>query len=91
MERRTLATFAKQWPWSTISFCITSPQISFENYPNEEIPMEKVINIIVWDLLRIIEYPKRGFQTYQEVPENVLQAYKRLVELWFTKHPLKEI
>ncbi len=91
MERRTLATFAKQWPWNNISFYITSPQIDLENYPNAIFPMEEVINIIVWELQRIIEYPKKWFQTYQEVPENVLKAYKGLIELWFTRHLLKEI
>lgn len=85
MERRTFATFSKQWPWENIIFYVTSPQISFEDYPNEEIPMEKVIDIMVWDLQRISEYPKMWFQIPQEVPTEVMQAYERLVELWFTK------
>ncbi len=85
MERRTLATFLKQRPWSNVSFSVTSPQISFENYINGEIPAEKIIDIMVWDLQRIIEYPNKWFQIYQEVPENIISAYKRLMALWFTK------
>ena len=83
MERRSLATFEKNWPGK--QFVVTSPQISFEDYPTTDIPMEKVINIMVGDLQRIKIYPAKGFQTYQEIPDNVWQAYERLVELGFDK------
>lgn len=83
MERRSLATFEKNWPGK--QFVVTSPQISFEAYPNKEIPMEKVINIMVGDLQRIKIYPAKGFQTYQEIPAEVWQAYERLVALGFDK------
>src|SRR3954463_9464899 len=83
MERRSYATFAKNWPGK--KFVVTSPQISFESYPTEEIPLEQVINIMVGDLQRIKIYPEKGFQTYQEIPEGVWQAYERLVELGYDK------
>lgn len=86
MERRTFVTFSKQWPWDNVLFYVTSPQISFENYPNKEIPMEEVIDIMIWDLQRIREYPKKWFQISQEVPLKVMQAYEKLIELWFTKN-----
>lgn len=83
MERRSLATFEKNWPGK--SFVVTSPQITFEEYPTDEIPLDKVINIMVGDLQRIKIYPEKGFQTYQEIPEDVWLAYERLVELGFDK------
>jgi len=83
MERRSLATFEKNWPGK--QFVVTSPQISFEDYPTEDIPLEKVINIMVGDLQRIKIYPEKGFQTYQQIPDDVWQAYERLVELGFDK------
>jgi uncharacterized SAM-binding protein YcdF (DUF218 family) len=83
MERRSLATFEKNWPGK--SFVVTSPQIAFEEYPNEEIQLEQVINIMVGDLQRIKIYPQKGFQTYQEIPEDVWQAFERLVEQGFNK------
>lgn len=83
MERRSLATFEKNWPGK--SFVVTSPQISFEDYPTEEIPLEKVINIMVGDLQRIKIFPAKGFQTYQQIPDDVWRAYERLVELGFDK------
>ena len=88
MERRSLATFAKNWPGKT--FVVTSPPISFENYPTKEIPLEQVIHIMVGDLQRIKVYPKKGFQTAQEIPDDVWQAYERLVALGFDKQLIKD-
>ncbi|MEO8822095.1 MAG: YdcF family protein [Ginsengibacter sp.] len=88
MERRSYATFKKHWPDKKL--LVTSPQISFEDYPNEEIPMERVINIMVGDLQRIKEYPAKGFQVYQEIPGDVWNAFEKLVALGFDKHLMKE-
>lgn len=88
MERRTFATFKKVWPEK--NFIVTSPPIPFENYPNEEISKDKVINIMVGDLQRIKIYPERGFQIFQDIPPNVWSAYEKLVELGYTKHLVKE-
>lgn len=87
MERRSFATIRKVWPGPEIM--VTSPQISFEDYPTIEIPVERVINIMVGDLERIIEYPSKGFQVPQDVPENVMQAFQFLKKEGFTKHLIK--
>ena len=88
MERRSYATFKKHWPDKKL--IVTSPVISFEEYPNDEIPLERVINIMVGDLQRIIEYPAKGFQVPQEVPDNVLHAFERLIELGYDNHLMKD-
>ena len=88
MERRSYATFKKHWPNKKL--IVTSPQISFEDYPTEEIPLERVINIMVGDLQRIIIYPAKGFQVYQEVPPDVRDAYEQLIALGFNKHMMRE-
>lgn len=88
MERRSYATFKKHWPEKKL--LVTSPQISFEEYPNEEIPMERVINIMVGDLQRIKMYPAKGFQVYQEIPGDVWEAFEQLVALGFDKHLMKK-
>ena len=88
MERRSLATFKKHWPEKELM--VTSPQISFEDYSNEEIPMERVINIMVGDLQRILLYPEKGFQIYQEIPADVWQANEELIALGFDQHLVKE-
>jgi len=84
MERRSYATFKKHWPDKKL--IVTSPQISFEAYPTDEIPMERVINIMVGDLQRIRIYPAKGFQIPQDIPDKVWAAYERLVQWGFTKH-----
>ena len=84
MERRSFATFKKHWPDKKL--IVTSPQISFLDYPNEEISMDRVINIMVGDLQRIKLYPPRGFQIYQEIPAEVWEAYEELIALGYTKH-----
>lgn len=84
MERRSYATFKKHWPAKELF--VTSPQISFEAYPTEEIPLEKVINIMVGDMQRIKLYAAKGFQVEQEIPDNVWQAFEELVALGFNEH-----
>lgn len=87
MERRSYATFKKRWPDKKL--IVTSPQISFKNYPNDEISIEDLINIMVGDLQRIKIYPEKGFQIFQEIPNDVWQAYEQLVKLGYDKHLLR--
>jgi uncharacterized SAM-binding protein YcdF (DUF218 family) len=87
MERRSYATFKKHWPEKKI--IATSPQIPLLKYPNNEISLEKVINIMVGDLQRIMIYPEKGFQVFQEIPEEVQDAYEKLVQLGFNEHLIK--
>ena len=87
MERRSYATFKRHWPDKKL--LVTSPQISFTEYPTADIPLERVINIMVGDLQRISIYPGKGFQIYQEIPPAIWQAYEQLVALGFDKHLVK--
>lgn len=84
MERRTYATFKKVWPEK--DFIVTSPLLSFEEYTKDEAFKELTINVMVGDLQRIKEYPAKGFQIVQEIPENVWSAYEQLVAMGYTKH-----
>ena len=88
MERRAYATVKRWWPDREI--LVTSPQFSFADYPNEEISREDVIHIMVGDLQRIREYPARGFQIPQEIPEEVQRAYQELIRLGYTGHMIGE-
>ena len=87
MERRSFATFKKHWPDKKL--IVTSPQISFENYPNAEIPAEQVINIMAGDLQRIKVYAEMGFQIYQEIPSDVWRAYEQLVSSGYDEHLIR--
>jgi hypothetical protein len=41
---------------------------------------------MVGDLQRIRNYPDRGFQIHQDIPENVWQAYEALVLAGYDKY-----
>jgi len=88
MERRTWATFKKVWPQKIIT--VTSPPISFEDYPNRSISKRDVIAIMLSDLQKIALYPKKGFQIRQRIPKKVLDCYRRLVKLGYTEHLVRE-
>ena len=87
MERRTYATFRKQWPEPDC--LVTSPLISYEEYSKDENFKKRFINVMVGDLIRIKEYPKLGFQIEQEIPNEVWEAGQKLVRLGFDKYTLK--
>lgn len=84
MERRAWATFKKQWP--EVEVITTSPQISYEDYPKGYIGKDAMISVMVGDLQRVIEYPKRGYQIEQIVPKDVLDAYNQLISLGFVQY-----
>ncbi|KAI0882014.1 DUF218 domain-containing protein [Annulohypoxylon maeteangense] len=86
MERRTYATFKKQWPDPNTKITVTSPQFKWNEYPNESNPENLVINIAVGDLIRIREYPLKGFQIPQDIPGNVWEAAQRLIRAGYNSH-----
>ena len=87
MERRSYATFKKHWPDKNL--LVTSPQMAFDEYATDDIPLPRVINIMVGDLQRIRFYPAKGFQVHQGIPAEVWDAYERLVQLGFDQHLMK--
>lgn len=87
MERRSYATFKKHWPHKNL--LVTSPLLSFEEYPTNDIPVDKLINMMVGDLQRIKLYPEKGFQVYQEIPYEVWEAYEELVAMGYDKQLVK--
>lgn len=94
MERRTYATFMKQWPGISskegeqrFKFTVASPQLEFSEYPDEHNPRELIINLMVGDLVRIRDYPAKGYQIPQDIPEEVWEAGRRLIAAGFNQHP----
>ncbi len=45
---------------------------------------------MVGDFERIVEYPKHGFQVEQDIPVDVLDAWRRLVGLGYTSHMISK-
>jgi len=87
MERRAYATALKLFP--DIKFIMASPELSYEEYPNQDISKTEMINIMVGDLQRIKLYPEKGFTIPQEIPAEVEQAMEQLIELGYDKQLIK--
>lgn len=88
MERRTYAMCKKQWPDTDTEILVTSPQLTYDEYFNDDNPKDLVLNIMVGDLQRTQEYPKLGYQIEQNIPDKVWAAYKEMVKLGYSKHLL---
>ncbi|MBC3988197.1 YdcF family protein [Streptomyces sp. AC563] len=82
MERRSYATARQLWPDVEVS-CASEP-LEFSDYVKSIGDEKLVLDMLVGDLQRVIEYPKFGFATEQEVPEDVRAAYESLVCDGFT-------
>lgn len=93
MERRAYATFRKVWPGKEV--IVTSPRVSLDEYlakySHHSLSEHDVISIMVGDLQRIREYPARGFQIPQEIPDDVWRAFEELVRLGYDTHLLSPI
>lgn len=87
MERRTFATIRQQWP--AVAVQVSSPPLDFAAYCNGALPARDVIEFMVGDLQRIIEYPKLGYMIPQEVPAPVRAAFDQLVAAGYTRQLLK--
>ena len=83
MERRAFATAKRYWPELEIS--VSSPQISFEEYPNADIGFDELIAIMVGDFQRVLVYPEKGFQIKQDIPENVNKAFSYIIKHGYTR------
>lgn len=84
MLRRSLATAAVVWP--EVSAVAAGPPHGLEEQPTPEHPLPDLINEMVGDLQRIIEYPRLGYQAPQTVPPEVLAAYEILIARGYTRH-----
>ena len=89
MERRAYAMLRKIWPDKQIT--VTSPTISFDDYPNQDISKELTINMLVGDLQRLMVYGEHGELEKQEIPPAVMEAYNTLIARGFDKQLIKQL
>jgi uncharacterized SAM-binding protein YcdF (DUF218 family) len=75
-ERRSYATMRKLWP--EVDVVCTSAPLDFDAYVRSIGDERLVIDMMVGDMQRIIEYPARGFAVTQDVPPEVGAGYERL-------------
>ena len=65
-QRRVFATAGKVWPELEV-VCASEP-LSWPDYAKSIGDEHLVIDMMVGDLQRVIEYPKQGFAVEQDVP-----------------------
>ena len=88
MNRRGLATMEQWWP--EVHVRCSHPNTHFLHSPAPGYSPDDVIHEIVGDFQRIVEYPKQGFQTEQEISRDTFQAYESLIDLGYTGHLLAD-
>lgn len=76
MARRSLAVAHKRWPEAT--WRTRPPRIALWDYPAEDVPFKRMINLMVGDLQRLKIYAEEGFQAPVHIPPEVWTAYERL-------------
>ena len=81
--RRAYATFMVHW--SAINLIVSAPNFEFKNLAAGR-TIHDLIDELVGDTERIINYPTRGYQITQEIPESVMQAYVKLKSAGYTSH-----
>ncbi|MFD5696845.1 YdcF family protein [Streptomyces lasiicapitis] len=81
MERRSYATCRKLWPEADV-ICASEP-LELDDYIKSIGDEKLVVDMLVGDLQRVIEYPRLGFAVEQDVPEDVHAAYERLLRSGF--------
>ncbi len=89
MQMRALATFKKILPQTRVS--VTTLNIPFQEYPNEFLTKEHIIQAMVGDLQRLQVYPSKGFSVPVPIPDTIFDAYNELIERGYTKRLLEDI
>jgi len=85
MVRRTYATALVQF--AEFKFISTAKPETYAQYiarcAENSINKERVISNITGDLQRLKIYPEKGFLVKMEIPENVWDAYEKLIAMGF--------
>ena len=81
-QRRAYATCTLLWPEATV-ICTSQPLL-LPDYVATIGDVKLVIDMIVGDTERVIEYPNRNHAAKQEVPASVVHALARLIDAGFT-------
>lgn len=87
MKRRALATAEKQWP--EVEWYVAAPDISMNAYPTADVPLDRMLNLMVGDLQRIAVYAEQGFQVPQDIPHEVWTAWQVLVDAGYDQFVLR--
>ncbi|MGC0315253.1 YdcF family protein [Kitasatospora acidiphila] len=88
VERRAFATCRRQWPGVEV-VCASAPG-ELGEYMRAIGDEKDVLDMLVGELQRVVEYPRRGFAIAQPVPDDVRAAYERLRSAGFDSRLIKD-
>lgn len=89
LERRVQLTLQRQWPGC--DFLLSSPPIPYDEYARPDIiDFDRLVNELVGQVDRVERYPELGFTEKTEVPEEVIDAKRQLLELGFANHLISQ-
>lgn len=88
-QRRAYATAGKAWPELDV-VCASRP-LPLDEYVRDIGEVKRVVDMLVGDTQRIMEYPRLGYAIPQEVPDAVREAFVRLTEAGFTSRLIGHI
>jgi len=83
-QKRVLAATLQLWP--DIHTAVTAPRTGFSDQPTAGHSITMLIEEMVGDLARLIDYPARGYCAQLPIPEDALDAYNMLLGHGFTGH-----
>jgi hypothetical protein len=86
MERRAFATCRKVWP--DVDVVCASEPVDFDEYVDARGSEAEIIDMMMGDLQRVIEYPRKGFAWGQFVPQDVMRAFQELRNAGFDRRLL---
>jgi uncharacterized SAM-binding protein YcdF (DUF218 family) len=87
MKRRVIATAGRQWP--EVRWWTSAPDTTFEEYPTDDVPERRMIELMVGDLQRVKVYAEQGFQEPQDIPREVWDAYGALVDRGYDRFVIR--
>lgn len=87
MAKRVWATGTKQW--NEVQWFVSTPPLSFAEYPSDETPLESTLQLMVGDLQRCRVYAELGYQAPIDVPDDIWAAYLHLVEAGYDQQVIR--
>ncbi|MCP2279861.1 YdcF family protein [Nocardia amikacinitolerans] len=87
-QRRSYAVCRKLWPG--VDVVCTSLPVPLDEYIDRIGDVDRVITMLVGDTQRTWVYPRKGWAIHMDVPDEVRNAYLRLVDAGYTGRLLPE-
>jgi uncharacterized SAM-binding protein YcdF (DUF218 family) len=85
---RVALTVPVQWP--EVTAFVDSPPFEFPQQVSNIIGVFGVMNEMVGDVDRVLQYPSRGFQRPHAVPASILESWRALIADGFGHHLLTD-